>query len=568
MFDEYQYAELATVSTIRLIKLEEKKVNNTITCVIKHVEQSTVDYYALSYVWGDPMPSRHIYLGSGSEARNLVSLHENLWRFLDHAWNRRMFDRWFWTDRISLNQEDDNEKAQQIPRMGEIYRNAKQVVAWLGMSEEEGEHLEPLQSFGSRAYDLYRVKGQLPQETQLAATAVRNNEYWGRTWVVQEVANAKQVTVIMGNLEMDFTTVVDIFLPFPETGQVPSLIYLRSLRVDGGRSELWHLLRTLITNNYRSERLHDRVYGGLGLIAAHDDGTSPLDYIVVDYGKSPTDVILDAVLESRPPWGKYSAVQEMTGMLLEKNGMVHEPLFDAFRKYVGSSRTSERHKHLARLALEACDALGVLFSVPGSRPGCWSVYETFRALRESFHYGGFKPTVWDSAIMLGVSIVLGFYQEDEMAPIFENWKACREPALPTRSPWRCALHPTTRGQARPSRRHCQAAPTSVEEENIVAETKGRGPMRRPEETVRAEANAALDTPSLCPRRIVEACSQFSNLRSCDGSTMMFEMPEAGFRMTFDQRTRETDSSGWYHGAICMQFRHPETGREGDGAGRK
>lgn len=253
--------------------------------------------------------------------------------------------------------------------MGEIYRHAKQVMAWLGLSEKEDEPLQLLREFAGRAYDLYRMKGELPQETQLAATAVRNNEYWGRTWVVQEVANAKQVIVVMGNMDMDFSMVVDIFLPFPETGQVPSLMYLRSLRTDGGKSELWHLLRTLITNNYKSERLHDRVYGGLGLIAAHEDGTSPLEYIVVDYGKSPSDVILDAVLESRPPWGKFSAVQDMTGLLLAKNGMVHEPLFDIFRKYVDSSRTSERHKSLARLALRACDALSILFLRSGISPG-------------------------------------------------------------------------------------------------------------------------------------------------------------------------------------------------------
>ncbi|KAK8161330.1 hypothetical protein IWX90DRAFT_265835 [Phyllosticta citrichinensis] len=94
---EFQYAKLSTRSTIRLI--------DTIVCVLWHAEQTDIEYCALSYVWGDSTPTREIHIKTDDAADSesfIFPLHENLWRFLDWAWNQGKFDRWFWTNRSAL----------------------------------------------------------------------------------------------------------------------------------------------------------------------------------------------------------------------------------------------------------------------------------------------------------------------------------------------------------------------------------------------------------------------------------------------------------------------------------
>jgi hypothetical protein len=44
-----------------------------------------------------------------------------------------------WIDAISINQDDEEEKAVQVSRMGDIYRTAHQVLAWLGPAEQNSD---------------------------------------------------------------------------------------------------------------------------------------------------------------------------------------------------------------------------------------------------------------------------------------------------------------------------------------------------------------------------------------------------------------------------------------------
>ncbi|KAK8160369.1 heterokaryon incompatibility, partial [Phyllosticta citrichinensis] len=118
----------------------------------------------------------------------LFPLHENLWRFLNWAWSRQIFDRWIWTDRICLNQENEKKMAQQILRMGEIFHDAKQTLSWLDMSEQDGEDIIYLRDCAEKGLNCERA----PHETQQVADQIRKNEYWTRVWIAQEVGRAKR----------------------------------------------------------------------------------------------------------------------------------------------------------------------------------------------------------------------------------------------------------------------------------------------------------------------------------------------------------------------------------------
>ena len=62
-----------------------------------------------------------------------------------------------WIDAICISQTDNAEKALQIPRMGDIYRLANRVVAWLGEGGTTGEYAMKLRkSCGANARKLVR----------------------------------------------------------------------------------------------------------------------------------------------------------------------------------------------------------------------------------------------------------------------------------------------------------------------------------------------------------------------------------------------------------------------------
>ncbi|KAK8235129.1 heterokaryon incompatibility protein-domain-containing protein [Phyllosticta capitalensis] len=114
-----------------------------------------------------------------------------------------MFNKWLWTDRICLNQDDSDEISQQVPKMGEIFHDAHQVIIWLGMSKEEGERVATILDrnsyyFSSGAWREELWKGYSPKTKRAALTAYYN-EYWSRVWVIQEVALAKSATIVIGD---------------------------------------------------------------------------------------------------------------------------------------------------------------------------------------------------------------------------------------------------------------------------------------------------------------------------------------------------------------------------------
>lgn len=41
-----------------------------------------------------------------------------------------------WADAICINQDNNTEKGHQVKRMGKVYENAKEVLAWLGKGSE------------------------------------------------------------------------------------------------------------------------------------------------------------------------------------------------------------------------------------------------------------------------------------------------------------------------------------------------------------------------------------------------------------------------------------------------
>jgi len=122
----YQYSPLEKHGQIRLLRLLGDDVNGTLRCSIIHTTLSSdARFAALSYVWGDPIRPYKMLTENGQYIPLTKSLHDAM---KDLRSMREFQDKLFWIDQISINQEDNEERGQQVTMMNEIFRSAEQVI--------------------------------------------------------------------------------------------------------------------------------------------------------------------------------------------------------------------------------------------------------------------------------------------------------------------------------------------------------------------------------------------------------------------------------------------------------
>lgn len=491
--DAYEFQALRTSTTIRLVKVLAEKVNGCIACKVYYFDekqQKSLKYHALSYLWGDPKPTRKIYLQDEGKEWRPFPLHENLWQFLDHAWRRRWFGQLFWTDHLCLDQKGHEEISQQVPRMHAIYRNAELVVIWLRLKKEEQRGLRRVVRSGDRLrYMPKALRGLMQQRLSSCQDAIwsaMENPYWERVWIVQEVVVAKKVCVTAGDISIGLDELRALVDPFRKarfpTGKA-SMWVLCEMRAAGGRMPLWYILRDFM--GYQSSRPVDRVYGLLGMVEDREDGSSPAENIQVDYDKPILHVLLDAMFESSPPMREYRLATLCLGPWNTYDSL------SLLEDYMASDKTTQRHKVFAELALEAFQAFNIIKSVPGApHPYLMSdLMDELFSLASSW-----EPNRHQRAALIGLLLARW-----SRVPL-EYWRGYRQLNGEMPSPWRCAAH-----------RYRDRAHTGHESHRAVAVLTTR---------------TGWDHEG-----VVDACGyQPWESRKCDGSTMICAFPEIQLRL--------------------------------------
>ncbi|KAF2818811.1 HET-domain-containing protein, partial [Ophiobolus disseminans] len=209
-------------------------------------------YEALSYAWGSPDKSQCIYVNRDKQVLEVPTT-QNLHAALIRLRNP-YFERVLWVDALSINQEDDEEKAHQVKAMAMIYGRAWRVIVWLGeesndstlafqtlvamASEDKTPNLKPVPSNGSdgagtisrEILDIIKDLGDRPLNVMLAwakesiiekcsqsmkshsggqeeqaILALLDRSYFRRIWILQELAAARELLVVCGSAEMDGT---------------------------------------------------------------------------------------------------------------------------------------------------------------------------------------------------------------------------------------------------------------------------------------------------------------------------------------------------------------------------
>jgi hypothetical protein len=122
-----------------------------------------------------------------------------------------------WADAICINQQDNREKGHQVKQMAQIYKNAEEVLIWLGPSNEEIEDLLEFATFideqaldistprrsgqwASHCHDLMRnhYKNAKTPQNIIALQQLLSRRWFQRIWVLQEVAMARSARILCG----------------------------------------------------------------------------------------------------------------------------------------------------------------------------------------------------------------------------------------------------------------------------------------------------------------------------------------------------------------------------------
>ena len=205
---------------IRILHLAPGAFADAIVCSLHHVNHRSKPHYeALSYVWGDEDDEKRGISVHGPLFLITPSLELAL-RHLRHATHERVL----WIDHICINQANNEEKTEQIKLMGDIYRNAADVLVWLGdrtlvstasgifdeITPDECKRLFELISILSidkhldhlQCYEMSKDNRLQPIQEFLSAfdtlRKLMRLPWWTRTWTVQEILLARNASVFIG----------------------------------------------------------------------------------------------------------------------------------------------------------------------------------------------------------------------------------------------------------------------------------------------------------------------------------------------------------------------------------
>ncbi|KAK9797570.1 putative Heterokaryon incompatibility protein-domain-containing protein [Seiridium cardinale] len=224
---------------VRLVILESIDVEtNEVICRLKTVRFITnLQYRALSYCWGDKHNAASIICNG--VRRNVTDNLNAALHCLLRQGKARNIPLDFWIDAICINQENNREKETQVSLMGDIFRQALEVIVWLGPAGDDSDFAFEacqrlcLQEMGTNittasgqkkskswiwrfvAYDhiFFDGNGRFDRRgvhnfvRELdAVQAILVRPWWSRIWIIQEVALARRVIVICGDAVIDWAT--------------------------------------------------------------------------------------------------------------------------------------------------------------------------------------------------------------------------------------------------------------------------------------------------------------------------------------------------------------------------
>lgn len=223
VFNGYKYEPLCAKDEARFVLLEPvKNGNDPLSCSIIQCRRSVenLEYCAVSYAWGEPKFTENLEVksnGDTSYLRITPTVNALLRRLRTYNVKSHI-----WIDAICINQADDDEKAQQIPVMGHIYKDAKVVHIWLGHDD----------TMTGRVFKFIREASRLPkvEKSEMASRMAKlmkkvfgggdgllglwyfgefaARPWFARRWVIQEACLAQHAIIHCGSYSIPLPSLV------------------------------------------------------------------------------------------------------------------------------------------------------------------------------------------------------------------------------------------------------------------------------------------------------------------------------------------------------------------------
>jgi hypothetical protein len=222
----YQYQPLKNDNGLRLLKLRAGPVNQpAVECELFESELIETDlfeqgirnedYEAVSWCWGNKPQDHLLRVNEGEQAFSFY-VSEDLQAALRSL---RYHDktRLLWVDQICINQAKTSERNQQVPKMNQIYGQAKNVCIWVG-NEDETSHaaMEFIKSNVLKLWDFDKLcEDPKMGEKWLAMSMLMKRPWFSRRWVVQEIALAERGILYCGRDQIawqEFADAVSLFV--------------------------------------------------------------------------------------------------------------------------------------------------------------------------------------------------------------------------------------------------------------------------------------------------------------------------------------------------------------------
>ncbi|KAK4078974.1 hypothetical protein Trihar35433_79 [Trichoderma harzianum] len=241
--------------------------------------EQLLPYEAISYVWGNC--DRHFELICDGDILTLTqSIHDALHRVRLPDQPRRL-----WADQVCINQEDGAERSQQVRLMNSVYKNAKNVLVWLGSD---------LDGVAEKAERTVRELNEAFKDTEAHAAFKLNYEENLATQSLSQIdwEELSFVATVLNGQYYHFRTRFSI--------NTSSISYLRRRFVEpdtayydrnkGHFAYELHKARPLLAGDNR-----DRIYAFLGHYSINKGGKE-LQNLTADYSKSLKDVYIDVAV--------------------------------------------------------------------------------------------------------------------------------------------------------------------------------------------------------------------------------------------------------------------------------
>ncbi|KAL8786564.1 MAG: hypothetical protein Q9213_002701 [Squamulea squamosa] len=204
---------------IRLLKVKEAVFRvDVVECeLITAYLGRCGDFIALSYCWGSSETSE-VMLCNGKSHRISTSLNAALKACRESAKTRGCL---LWADAVSIDQNNNSEKGEQIPLMRRIYTEAIWCLVFLGEAEPlvtQGLdlmlRLSTIQRFlkesEHRSILMEEVLSLLPSNDHTSWSEyakIFRSPWFSRTWTLQEIVLSKQAFVGVGRYVIDWDSV-------------------------------------------------------------------------------------------------------------------------------------------------------------------------------------------------------------------------------------------------------------------------------------------------------------------------------------------------------------------------